>query len=340
MLTLVVWLGRKKRCRTLGKKLDESPLFSESVRTDDSREHREMMQEFSERFFLAVRLSRTNDARELVDSEVDSVADWVALLIVDFGARIITCSESEVIGVFTTLPLSAEASRRIHVQTAADPNASNTFLRLALYESVVGEFDKRLWAASIAVTRRLIRVAKSGQTLACLKTFDAIDTSLFNAAPEIDLADRQPAASPDRQHIQQMIWQQDAATRIAIAGTKACPVTRVAQLKLRWRDQQLLLNGNSKAITIGRDGNSDKSIDSDFASRQQARLSYAPSCFLLSDCSTNGTCVTIEEKEVYLHDDEFILRGSGSISLGRRPSSSQGKLIYFVTDSEQARSAY
>ena len=84
---------------------------------------------------------------------------------------------------------------------------------------------------------------------------------------------------------------------------------------------------------MGRSGGVDITVNSDFASREHAHLSYVRACFVLSDRSRNGTYVNMHDNEIYIHDDELILRGSGCISLGRRAASSPGKIIYFSSES-------
>lgn len=128
----------------------------------------------------------------------------------------------------------------------------------------------------------------------------------------------------------------ESPTRTAIAGANAARITRIGKLVLRWRDHQMVLNMDSKPIVMGRSNHIDISVDSDFASRKHAHLRVANSCFVLADCSRNGTYVNMNDNEVYIHDDELILRGSGCISMGRRAASARGKLVYFSTEAAVA----
>ena len=83
-------------------------------------------------------------------------------------------------------------------------------------------------------------------------------------------------------------------------------------------------------LTIGRGDRSDIQIESELVSRIHARLGFQQTNFVLTDQSTNGTFVQIDEdEEVYLHHEQIVLRGRGVIGLGRHIRAGKGKLIYF-----------
>lgn len=298
-----------------------------------------MVQPFdpSERCYLAIRLSCSGGPDDAPVEEFDEphpnrLQERIAHIAVRLGARVVANSPSEIVCVFSSAETAVRTSQEIHRTVNAKHPESGTYLRIAVFEPKDPPLDERYWSLSVAKTRQLARLARAGQTLACIQDFDLIDSSVLCVEREIDLTDWYDKDCSDREPVRRIIWQDDAPTRLAIAGPSSCPVTRVERLLLRWRDQQLEMTEGSGTVTIGRFSTSDISIDSDFTSRNHAHLDYAHSCFVLADCSRNGTYVTIDENEFYLHDDELILRGKGCISLGRRPSSSRGKLIYFVSE--------
>jgi len=127
-------------------------------------------------------------------------------------------------------------------------------------------------------------------------------------------------------------WQDDVQTRIANPVLKDNAITRVERLRLRWRGEHLELDQYCHGVTIGRSARADITIESEYASRIHAELCHQDTCFVLRDTSTNGTYVKTDEAEVYLHDDQLILRGEGSISLGRRNSSAKGRVVFFTAE--------
>ena len=127
-------------------------------------------------------------------------------------------------------------------------------------------------------------------------------------------------------------WQDQIATRLVKALTPDMQITRVSRLRLRWRNRQLVLSASSGELSIGRGADMDISIDSEFASRDHARIRCQGSSFILADGSTNGTYVNVNDSVVFIHDDEVILRGQGWISLGKHASESLGKCLYFSSE--------
>lgn len=290
----------------------------------------------SERFFVAARVSCSSRAEEIGedadDPAVAGLRDPIAGLAAQFGGRVIVNFGQEVVCVFTELLTAVDATKSMHKRIVNRPSGGGAYLRLGLFEPADDTLREDTWAAAIAKTRQLARLALAGHILACVREVDLIDRASRCEEHEVDLGDWYEDDGLGRAPAQRILWQDESPTRLAIGGSGAVPATRVERLLLRWRDKKLVLDKNSRSVTIGRHGSSDVAIDSDFASRNHARLEYVHSCFVLADCSTNGTFVKMDENEFYLHDDELILRGKGSISLGRGPSSSRGKLIYFTTE--------
>jgi len=135
----------------------------------------------------------------------------------------------------------------------------------------------------------------------------------------------------------QVICNEETVTRIAIPTKHQEISITVPGLRLRWRDYNLALVPESPSLTIGRGDQCDIRIESDLASRVHARLDFQQTNFVLTDQSTNGTFVQIDDDdEVYLHHEQIVLRGCGVISLGRQIRGSRGKFIYFNQTTEHA----
>jgi hypothetical protein len=89
-----------------------------------------------------------------------------------------------------------------------------------------------------------------------------------------------------------------------------------------------------RAPVIGRGQQNDIIILDTLASRMHARIEYRRGKFVLLDQSTNGTYVLTDEGEkAYLRREEFVLRGSGVISLGRAAGPEAPEVIHFVCQS-------
>jgi hypothetical protein len=135
----------------------------------------------------------------------------------------------------------------------------------------------------------------------------------------------------------QVICNEETVTRIAIPTQHQEKSGATLSLSLRWRDNTMTLVPDSPLLTIGRGDQSDIQIESELASRIHARLGFQQTNFILTDQSTNGTFVQIDnDEEVYLHNEQIVLRGRGVISLGRLIRVGGGKLIYFKLTSRPA----
>jgi adenylate cyclase len=134
----------------------------------------------------------------------------------------------------------------------------------------------------------------------------------------------------------QVICNEETVTRIAIPTQYQERTSTSRSLSLRWRDNTMALVAGSPSLTIGRGDQSDIRIESELASRIHARLGFQQTNFILTDQSTNGTFVQIDnDEEIFLHHEQIVLRGSGVISLGRHIRAGRGKLIYFKLTTQE-----
>lgn len=102
------------------------------------------------------------------------------------------------------------------------------------------------------------------------------------------------------------------------------------QLYLTYHENIKELNARDVEISLGRSSKCNLIIESDCASRQHASLVYRRGKFIVSDKSTNGTFIKPQgNKEIYIHQEDYPLSGSGFISLGESISVDNEHLIYY-----------
>ncbi|MGB7933667.1 MAG: FHA domain-containing protein [Gammaproteobacteria bacterium] len=152
------------------------------------------------------------------------------------------------------------------------------------------------------------------------------------------LYEQDAAGTETGEQLCQVICNEETVTRLAIPTQYQESTSTTRSLNLRWRDNTMTLTPESPSQTIGRGDQSDIQIESELASRSHARLGFQQTNFILTDQSTNGTFVQIDnDDEVFLHHEQIVLRSSGVISLGRHIRAGRGKLIYFkLTTGEPA----
>nr|WP_276611717.1 FHA domain-containing protein [Thiorhodococcus mannitoliphagus] len=186
-------------------------------------------------------------------------------------------------------------------------------------------------AEVIASVRRLASLASPGETL--VRTLDALTSGdLKSRLTPVDTSEWDDAPEFADAYLFSVNWQDQVATRVVKVLTPDRQVTRVSKLRLRWRNRHLVLSPDSGELSLGRGADMDITIDSEFASRDHARIRCQGSAFILADVSTNGTYVNLDDSVVFIRDDEVILRGQGWISLGKHASESLGKVLYFSSE--------
>jgi adenylate cyclase len=150
------------------------------------------------------------------------------------------------------------------------------------------------------------------------------------------LYEQDTAGTKTGEQLCQVICNEETVTRLAIPTQYQEKISTTRSLNLRWRDNTMTLTPESPSQTIGRGDQSDIQIESELASRSHARLGFQQTNFILTDQSTNGTFVQIDnDDEVFLHHEQIVLRSSGGISLGRHIRAGRGKLIYFKLTTEE-----
>ncbi|MDM8544164.1 FHA domain-containing protein [Desulfococcaceae bacterium HSG9] len=91
----------------------------------------------------------------------------------------------------------------------------------------------------------------------------------------------------------------------------------ISNLVLKYGDKILTVNNKRTCITMGRREDNDLVINDRHASRLHAFIEYRDGRYILSDQSTNGTCVFVKgRKGIILRKEEMIINSNGIIGLG------------------------
>jgi len=246
------------------------------------------------------------------------------------GTRI---SNNELVGLFPTADSAFQVACSVQ-QVCSERGPGLAKVRI-LIDRQAGEVDEDATIFHVADTgqqaRPLMQQVPPGQIFAT-KTITGRLTEISRA--RFRLYQQDSSGADTGRELYQVICNEETITRIAIPTLNQERTNSNRNLCLRWRDHTMTLVPESPSLTMGRGERSDIQVDSDMASRAHARVSFQQTNFILTDQSTNGTYVQIDDgEEVYLHHEQIVLRGSGVISLGRRVCGGRGKLIYFTLSS-------
>jgi hypothetical protein len=116
--------------------------------------------------------------------------------------------------------------------------------------------------------------------------------------------------------VREVIWQESEEMTMMVGHTISAPVREPA-LRLVHQGETFVVDASRPSVTIGRDEHADIVIQDRRASRMHARIERRRDKFVFVDVSSNGSYVIVKgEAEIQLRREEFVLRDSGSISLG------------------------
>ena len=109
-------------------------------------------------------------------------------------------------------------------------------------------------------------------------------------------------------------------------------------LKLISRANIFIVNRTRPTLQMGRDDSNDIVVASLFASRLHARVQERDGQFVLTDLSSNGTFLLLDEEssERRLRGDEMVLAGRGWLGLGKSAARHGDHSVRFALQAETA----
>ena len=127
----------------------------------------------------------------------------------------------------------------------------------------------------------------------------------------------------------EILWQQ-TEDQTTLATNRSMVKQKATVLRLKYLDQETVLEGAKTSLSLGRDKAGDMVIIDRMASRQHGKIERRLDKFVLADHSANGTYVTVEgDSEVVLRRAEFALRGHGWIAFGQPRASATETIEFF-----------
>jgi hypothetical protein len=119
--------------------------------------------------------------------------------------------------------------------------------------------------------------------------------------------------------VSEVMWRYDPA--VTESNLTRADFSKAVQLSLKliYRGNIFVVNRSRPTIQMGRDDSNDIVIVSLFASRIHARVHTRDGHFVLTDLSSNGTFLLVDEhlNEMHLRREEAVLGGRGWIGLGK-----------------------
>jgi len=249
------------------------------------------------------------------------VADCLSVLtdtIQHHSGTVIKTIGDEVMSTFPDAEAAFQAACTMQEALAARAALSKTPLtiRVGLHYGPALVEANDVFGDAVNVAARIVGLAKASQILTSRQTVESLPTKMRTMTRHVDRAPLR--GKQEVMDIYEVIWREDELTRMEGPSLSQPLITSGARLQVRFREQEVEVSQNRSTITVGRGQENDLVITDEFASRLHARIEFRRGKFVLLDQSTNGTFVAVSgEKSLYLHREEYLLQGTGTISLGR-----------------------
>ncbi|MDH3764047.1 MAG: adenylate/guanylate cyclase domain-containing protein [Gammaproteobacteria bacterium] len=225
--------------------------------------------------------------------------------------------------------VSAARVSQMEIRTLATLENSPLSIRAGIHYGDVIEDDDDIFGDAVNIAARMAGIAKGGQIITTEDTVSELGPELSSQTRQVDLT--RVKGKQEKLAVFEVLWEQSGdVTRVA-TELLSRSIARPSKLRLSRGDEVLEISSESDSIWIGRDESCDLIVNTALASRKHAYCELRRGKFVLVDQGTNGTYVSSSgEDEVYLRREDTVLRGSGSISLGKPVADTAAEeLIYF-----------
>ena len=249
------------------------------------------------------------------------------------GGTVVKTVGDEVMAVFPD-PNQA-ASTAIEIQNGIDtlePVAGTKMgVRIGFHHGPVVEKDKDYFGDTVNLAARLAEVAIKGQVITSMSTVTQLNPVLRGACRQLfSIEVKGKAAEID---ICEVVWREsDEATTLVATRTPTTAHTSV--LRLKYRDQEVVLDASRKSLTFGRDKAAELVVHEPNASRTHGVIEMRQGKFVLVDHSANGTYLSLDgdRREYVLRREEYALRGHGWFRLGQSRSVASAEVVEFFCE--------
>ena len=272
-------------------------------------------------------------ARELVLTCVDIMRNATEQ---NHGTVIKTIGD-EIMATFPTANDALNAASRmqhdIRMHTELTIEGQPIAIRIGGHFGPVVLENRDIFGAAVHTANRMTSQAKAGQIMVTSSVVERLAPEWRSAVRQIDVATLRGKTSEDE--LYEVLWQKEDATSMlpAIALGGGGRDNKFKRLRLKFQNQEIVLDEHRVSIAIGRAEENDVVIKGNLISRLHARIELTRHKFYVIDQSTNGTFVTTREgEESFVRRDTMQLKGEGLIGFGRAPEANSPQMIRFICE--------
>jgi Adenylate cyclase, family 3 (some proteins contain HAMP domain) len=239
----------------------------------------------------------------------------------------------EILAIFPTVDDALNAGGEMHEDIGARPELNvqgqHVAIRIGCHFGPVVLENKDIFGASVHTANRMTSQAKAGQIILSADSLRRCSPEWRAVSRRVDVTSLRGLT--DEMELYEVLWRQEDATSMLPSIEMGTHLRRSARVRVRYRDQEVVLDDAKKELTMGRADENDIVVRGTLISRLHARIEAARDRFLLIDQSTNGSFVVSQEdgKEAFVRRDSVILQGKGLIGLGKLPDANAADVIRY-----------
>ncbi|MBI2964535.1 MAG: adenylate/guanylate cyclase domain-containing protein [Deltaproteobacteria bacterium] len=233
------------------------------------------------------------------------------------SGRIVKYMGDGFLAVFGEALSAVDAATAMHTAIADDsatrPDAARVRIHSGLSAGpVVERGDGDVFGDAVNVAARVQHVAGPDQIYV---TKDIVEELNLESQAKARRVGAFPLrGKEDEVELYEVMWKLEGAT---VLFTRAA-LREEARLSVFFRGTVLEMTAQQSRLTVGRTAGNDLIVDDGAVSREHAEFVRRKGAIYLVDRSTNGTYVRPQLGTArHLHREEFLLDGSGEVSLGR-----------------------
>jgi len=251
---------------------------------------------------------------EAAKTLVTRLQEEIAAIAVEAGGRVQEIVGDEVMLCFGQASDGAACALAIqrNLETLSGNADVKLAVRIGLHWGQAIVERGRMFGDMINVAARVAAIAQGGQIITTQTVVDRLPDALARIARPFDVAPVKGKREPLL--VYDLPWQQQDLTVIASVISGANPVETLA---LIYSDQHFTLTPDQTGFSVGRDPSSDLVVNWPSVSRRHAVIEFSRGRFVLSDTSSNGTYLTLQNGQVvFLRRESLPMWGKGRIALG------------------------
>jgi hypothetical protein len=230
-----------------------------------------------------------------------------------FSGTVVKTVGDQFIARFDSADLAMQAASAMQASMSARPDG--LALKVGFTIGPVIQDHQDIFGDTVNLAARLAEMANPRQILTTRQAVDRLAPFLRNVCRSLYTTTVKGKA--EKISVYEAAWHSDKAATF-VGDTREQDSRGPATLKLSSRGKVWTVDERRDALHAGRGPENEIVVAGDNVSRSHARIFLRQGKFVIADESANGTYLRVQQRaEVYLHREEFVLLGRGSISLGQ-----------------------